>query len=235
MRDVMLGPLVGDEARPSLRRLLHPEDHGTLEDIALHPDLAVLLAQMLDLLAQPTQLLAFRLVQPAGSLRGRAGLGPVNPGLQCALVHTQVPRDLRRRLPGLQHDPYRAFTERRVIRPSLMVTVAGALDIEHMVPLAEAWDSGASAWSAARREAYANDQGQASSLVAVTARSNRSKADQDPAEWLPPPANALCRYAAEWTATKLRWNLAVDELEQDRLLFIAAGCGGESVTYTPAP
>ncbi|MDW4918947.1 DUF1524 domain-containing protein, partial [Streptomyces californicus] len=39
------------------------------------------------------------------------------------------------------------------------VTSAGSLDIDHMVPLAEAWDSGASAWSARRREAYANDQG----------------------------------------------------------------------------
>ncbi|MFI8365225.1 HNH endonuclease family protein [Streptomyces sp. NPDC085612] len=115
------------------------------------------------------------------------------------------------------------------------VTPAGALDIDHMVPLAEAWDSGAAAWTAARREAYANDQGQLASLVAVTARSNRSKADQDPAEWLPPSADALCRYGAEWTATKLRWGLAVDEAERDRLLDIAAGCGGTDVEYTPAP
>ncbi|MGN5392585.1 HNH endonuclease family protein [Streptomyces sp. JL7001] len=115
------------------------------------------------------------------------------------------------------------------------VTPAGALDIDHMVPLAEAWDSGASAWTAARREAYANDQGQQASLVAVTARSNRSKADQDPAEWLPPSADALCRYGAEWTATKLRWGLAVDEAEKDRLLDIAAGCGGTDVEFTPAP
>ncbi|MGW2183104.1 HNH endonuclease, partial [Streptomyces sp. NPDC001732] len=64
---------------------------------------------------------------------------------------------------------------------------------------------------------------------------NRSKADQDPAEWLPPAPGALCRYAAEWTATKLRWDLAVDELEKDRLLDIAASCGGTPVTYTPAP
>ncbi|WP_405816431.1 MULTISPECIES: HNH endonuclease family protein [unclassified Streptomyces] len=114
------------------------------------------------------------------------------------------------------------------------VTPAGALDIDHMVPLAEAWDSGASAWTAARREAYANDQGQPASLVAVTARSNRSKADQDPAEWLPPAPDALCRYGAEWTATKLRWGLAVDEAEQDRLFDIAAGCGGTDVEFTPA-
>ncbi|MGW9369632.1 HNH endonuclease family protein [Streptomyces xanthophaeus] len=115
------------------------------------------------------------------------------------------------------------------------VTDAGRLDIDHMVPLAEAWDSGASSWTAQRREAYANDQGQLSSLVAVTARSNRAKADRDPAEWLPPSAEALCRYGAEWTATKLRWGLAVDELERDRLWDIAAGCGGTDVEFTPAP
>ncbi|MFJ5552501.1 HNH endonuclease family protein [Streptomyces sp. NPDC093225] len=115
------------------------------------------------------------------------------------------------------------------------VTPASALDIDHMVPLAEAWDSGASSWTAARREAYANDQGQPSSLVAVTARSNRSKADQDPAQWLPPSPEALCRYGAEWTATKLRWGLAVDELERDRLLDIAAGCGGTDVEFTQVP
>ena len=115
------------------------------------------------------------------------------------------------------------------------VTDPARLDIDHMVPLAEAWDSGASAWTLARREAYANDQGQAASLVAVTARSNRSKADQDPAQWLPPSSQALCRYGAEWTATKLRWGLAVDEAERDRLFEIAAGCGGTDVEFTPAP
>ncbi|MFJ3841969.1 HNH endonuclease family protein [Streptomyces sp. NPDC090054] len=119
----------------------------------------------------------------------------------------------------------------------VLTNEARAFDIDHMVPLAEAWDSGASAWTAARREAYANDQGQPASLVAVTARSNRSKSDQDPAEWLPPSGSeeVLCRYGAEWTATKLRWGLAVDELERARLLDIAAGCGGTDVEFTPAP
>lgn len=95
--------------------------------------------------------------------------------------------------------------------------------------------AGASAWTPARREAYANDQQQASSLVAVTVRSNRQKSDQDPFEWLPPASEALCRYASEWTATKLRWQLAVDQNEQDRLYDIAAGCAGNTVTYTHAP
>ncbi|WP_437087701.1 HNH endonuclease family protein [Streptomyces sp. enrichment culture] len=115
------------------------------------------------------------------------------------------------------------------------VTPAGSLDIDHMVPLAEAWDSGASAWTAQRREAYANDQGAPASLVAVRAASNRSKGDKDPFEWLPPSPEVLCRYGAEWTATKLRWGLAVDDAERDRLLDIAAGCAGTDVEFTPAP
>lgn len=67
--------------------------------------------------------------------------------------------------------------------------------------LAEAWDSGASEWTAERREQYANDLGSERSLVAVTARSNRSKSDKDPAQWLPPAAAAQCTYASDWVAT----------------------------------
>jgi hypothetical protein len=115
-----------------------------------------------------------------------------------------------------------------------VVSAASGLDIDHMVPLAEAWDSGASAWDAARREAYANDLGQATSLIAVTAASNRSKSDQDPAQWLPPAAGAVCRYISEWTATKLRWSLTADQTEQTTLRELAAGCTTSSVTYEPA-
>ncbi|MEU8992858.1 HNH endonuclease family protein [Streptomyces sp. NPDC048558] len=116
-----------------------------------------------------------------------------------------------------------------------VVTSASGLDIDHMVPLAEAWDSGASAWTPRRREAYANDQGAEPSLVAVTARSNRSKADQDPAQWLPPAADVHCRYLAEWVGTKLRWALAVDDGELAALEGAAAGCPEQTVTYEPAP
>ncbi|WP_420710854.1 HNH endonuclease family protein [Streptomyces sp. NRRL S-118] len=114
--------------------------------------------------------------------------------------------------------------------------VAGpsGLDIDHMVPLAEAWDSGASAWTAKRREAYANDLGADPSLVAVTAQQNRQKADQDPATWLPLSKDAHCRYATEWTATKLRWNLSIDAAERRALSGLAARCPGTVVTYEPA-
>ncbi|WP_406054142.1 HNH endonuclease family protein [Streptomyces sp. NBC_01077] len=116
------------------------------------------------------------------------------------------------------------------------VNDAAKLDIDHMVPLAEAWDSGASSWTAGRREAYANDQDAATSLVAVTARSNRSKSDQDPAEWMPPLPDAHCRYVSEWVATKLRWGLAADQAEADALQLYAEGpCETTVVHYTPAP
>ncbi|MEU0309116.1 GmrSD restriction endonuclease domain-containing protein [Streptomyces cyaneofuscatus] len=115
------------------------------------------------------------------------------------------------------------------------VTSAGALDIDHMVPLAEAWDSGASAWTAAGREAYANDQEARTSLVAVTARTNRQKADQDPTDWMPPSPEAQCRYVGEWVATKLRWQLTADDRELETLKAYADGpCEDTMVRYTPA-
>lgn len=115
------------------------------------------------------------------------------------------------------------------------VTNASGLDIDHMVPLAEAWDSGASAWTPARREAYANDLDAPRSLAAVTAKSNRSKSDQDPAEWMPPAPDAQCQYLSDWVSTKLRWALAADTVEVAALDSAAADCDGTRVTFTPAP
>ncbi|MFK3902627.1 HNH endonuclease family protein [[Kitasatospora] papulosa] len=111
------------------------------------------------------------------------------------------------------------------------VTEARKLDIDHMVPLAEAWDSGAYDWTAERRQAYANDLGADRSLVAVTAKSNRSKSDKDPAAWLPPADAAHCTYAADWTGTKLRWGLTADGKERAALLKLAEGCPDTTVQY----
>ncbi|MGY0062867.1 HNH endonuclease family protein [Streptomyces sp. LZ34] len=113
-------------------------------------------------------------------------------------------------------------------------TVARSLDIDHMVPLAEAWDSGASGWSAAERQDYANDLGDERSLVAVTARENRQKADQDPAEWLPSDAGAVCRYVGEWVAVKTRWGLTVDPGEAAALEQLADGCPDEELAVVLA-
>jgi hypothetical protein len=94
---------------------------------------------------------------------------------------------------------------------------AGALDIDHRVPLKEAWSSGAWRWRASTRDRYANDMGYAQSLVAVTASSNRSKGDREPGEWMPPLASQRCPYLRLWIGVKYRWRLAVDSSEKSYL------------------
>lgn len=101
------------------------------------------------------------------------------------------------------------------IYDNVKVTDAGKLDVDHMVPLAEAWDSGASAWDAAKKQMYANDQTDSRHLIAVTGASNRSKSDQDPAEWMPTNKAYTCEYLTNWISIKVRWNLSVDKKEKD--------------------
>ncbi|MET8771426.1 HNH endonuclease family protein [Streptomyces sp. NPDC004658] len=110
----------------------------------------------------------------------------------------------------------------------------GGLDIDHLVPLAEAWDSGASDWSAKEREAYANDLGDDRALIAVSAASNRSKADQDPSTWLPPADGYRCQYVTDWVADKMRWRLSVDAGEQAALAEVLDNCPDAPVTVTLA-
>ncbi|MFG1807851.1 HNH endonuclease family protein [Streptomyces sp. NPDC049040] len=99
----------------------------------------------------------------------------------------------------------------------------------HVVPLAEAWDSGAYGWTPARRQDYANDLDWSRSLVAVTARTNRQKADQDPSTWTPPAEDAQCHYLADWVSVKTRWQLSVDPAEQQVLITLASACEDEEL------
>ncbi|MFF2777615.1 HNH endonuclease [Streptomyces sp. NPDC058052] len=116
------------------------------------------------------------------------------------------------------------------------VTDPTLLRVDHLVPLAEAWASGASGWTAARRAAFANDQGAAAGLVAVTARSQKAKAGQDPAAWVPDGNAAYCRYVGEWVGTKLRWGLTVDKDEMEALKLFADGpCEETVVQRSTAP
>lgn len=110
------------------------------------------------------------------------------------------------------------------------VTNFSALDVDHMVPLAEAWDSGAKAWDNTKREVYANDMGDANSLIAVTAATNRSKSDQDPADWL--PAKDVCTYIKNWVHVKIRWSLTVDEKELKAIKDANAKCPKAKITVS---
>ena len=101
---------------------------------------------------------------------------------------------------------------------NVKVIEASKLDVDHMVPLAEAWDSGASSWDALKREKYANDQTDPIHLISVTAASNRSKSDQDPAEWMPTNKSYTCEYLTNWVSIKIRWGLSVDKKEKDFII-----------------
>ena len=116
----------------------------------------------------------------------------------------------------------------------LTFTDPSELDIDHMVPLAEAWDSGASGWDAARRQTFANDLDRPQALRAVSASSNRSKGDLDPGQWKPTRDAAWCEYAHDWVTVKKAWDLSADQNEVDDLRVMLRTCGDESPKSSPA-
>jgi hypothetical protein len=110
----------------------------------------------------------------------------------------------------------------------MTVTDPGKIDIDHIVPLAEVARSGPivdgrrqrpGSWPVEQRRAYAND---IEGLVAVTASSNRSKSDDDPARWL--PDQDRCGYVASWLRVKQKYNLSVDQAERDAIAGVLTTC-----------
>lgn len=95
------------------------------------------------------------------------------------------------------------------------------VDVDHVVALAEAWDSGAADWTLERRQQFANDP---LNLLVVTRRSNQAKADLDAGEWKPPMADAWCVTASMMILTKLRYAMTVDAAERDGLAEMARRC-----------
>ena len=100
-------------------------------------------------------------------------------------------------------------------------TDPAALHIDHLVPLAEAWESGARLWDTEQREAFANDT---TGLVAVSGAANTAKGASDPTDWLPPNKDVWCTYAAVWIEVKAAWGLTADQPEIDALTLLADTC-----------
>lgn len=97
------------------------------------------------------------------------------------------------------------------------------VDIDHLVPLAEAWDSGASKWTTAQRQAFANDVTRPQ-LLAVTDNVNQAKGDQDPATWVPSRSAYVCTYVRAWVQVKYYYDLSVDSAEKSALTNYLASC-----------
>ncbi|TRZ74384.1 MAG: HNH endonuclease [Actinobacteria bacterium] len=129
-----------------------------------------------------------------------------------------------------QVDPYRC----KVIAGDWVSPYDGAkwsdptdVDIDHVVALKEAWDSGAWAWSDATRTAYANDTTDRRTLVAVTDNVNQQKSAKDPSNWVPPLKPYVCTYLGNWISIKARWNLSMDQSEWGRIKnLLNSSCAG---------
>lgn len=93
------------------------------------------------------------------------------------------------------------------------VSPASGVDIDHVVALAEAWRSGANAWTTSRRQSFANDLTRPQ-LIAVSAASNRSKGDQDPSTWQPTRTSYRCTYSRMWIRSKYYWGLRMQSGEK---------------------
>lgn len=122
-------------------------------------------------------------------------------------------------LSGRWSSPYDATT----------TTKASDVEIDHMVPLAEAWRSGAREWTISRRTAFANDLAYSGSLKAVSSKSNQSKSDSDPSKWVPSKAGYRCAYAKTWVAVKYRWNLSIDSREKSAIASLLRACSDQTM------
>lgn len=105
---------------------------------------------------------------------------------------------------------------------------ASSVQIDHTVPVHEAWGSGARHWSKDKRGAFYNDLGDRRTLNAQTSRLNAQKQARGPEAWM--PTKNRCAYVADWTAVKIRWGLKADRAEKDALIRIAGTCPSTKLT-----
>lgn len=99
------------------------------------------------------------------------------------------------------------------------------LDIDHVVPLKNAHESGAWKWSAVKREDYANYLKDSRHLLAVQGSENRKKGAKGPDGYMPPDSAFRCDYVKEWVKIKRDWGLSLTETERRAVDVVSAGCG----------
>lgn len=101
--------------------------------------------------------------------------------------------------------------------------LASDVDIDHIVPLSNAWRTGARSWTQSRRTQFANDLSNPQ-LIAVTDNVNSAKGDKTPAAWKPPRTAYWCTYAKMWVRTKYRYTLTVNSAEKSALITMLDRC-----------
>ena len=117
---------------------------------------------------------------------------------------------------GVLDDPYSGA------RIAFHKAQADEVEIDHVVPLAYAWDMGASAWTLDTRMAFANDE--ALNLLAVAKAANTSKSDSGPASWTPANVSYRCQYAIRWVDVVTTYGLAVTDSDRSALGSTLGSC-----------
>jgi len=112
---------------------------------------------------------------------------------------------------GTWVDPYTGAT----------LASASQLEIDHVVPLAAAWRSGASGWTKEQRQAFANDP---YVVLSVESGANSSKGDRGPEAWTPTAPGSACGYAVRWVDVKASYSLSVTEAERAKLNEMLGTC-----------
>ena len=98
------------------------------------------------------------------------------------------------------------------------------LDVDHMVPLKNAHESGGWAWDSENKKSYANYLANSWHLIAVSASENRKKGDKGPDKYLSPQVEYHCTYVKNWVKIKEEWGLEMTESEGMAVQKILAGC-----------
>lgn len=120
-------------------------------------------------------------------------------------------------LTGVLNDPYTGA----VIHFQRGQKTSAAVQIDHLVPLSDAWQKGAQAWDDTKRRNFANDP---ANLLAVDGPTNSAKSDSDAATWLPPDKSYRCTYAQKIISVKAAYGLWVTQAEHDALARQLATC-----------
>ena len=124
---------------------------------------------------------------------------------------------------GTLNDPYSGQT----IELKTKSAVSSKVQIDHVVALSNAWQTGAQYLTKEERKALANDDLE---LIAVSSSANQEKSDGDASEWLPPNRAFQCEYVARQIAVKYKYHLWVTEPEHAAMITVLAACPTQTVT-----